>query len=46
MDTYIQIAIDGPVAAGKGDIALRLAKELGIVYIYTGAMYRALGQHA
>ncbi|MEK7592525.1 MAG: (d)CMP kinase [Patescibacteria group bacterium] len=43
MDTYIQIAIDGPVAAGKGDIALRLAKELGIVYIYTGAMYRALG---
>ena len=43
MDTNIQIAIDGPVAAGKGDIALRLAKELGIVYIYTGAMYRALG---
>jgi cytidylate kinase len=43
MDTYIQIAIDGPVAAGKGDIALRLAKKLGIVYVYTGAMYRALG---
>lgn len=40
--TPLQIAIDGPVAAGKGDIAARLAKELGLTYIYTGAMYRAL----
>lgn len=38
----LQIAIDGPVAAGKGDIAARLARELHLVYIYTGAMYRAL----
>lgn len=38
----LQIAIDGPVAAGKGDIASRLASELGLVYIYTGAMYRVL----
>jgi CMP/dCMP kinase len=38
----LQIAIDGPVAAGKGDIAARLAKELNLVYIYTGAMYRSL----
>ena len=38
----IQIAIDGPVAAGKGDIAARLAKELHLAYIYTGAMYRML----
>lgn len=38
----LQIAIDGPVAAGKGDIAARLAKELNLIYIYTGAMYRAL----
>jgi cytidylate kinase len=38
----LQIAIDGPVAAGKGDIAARLSQELGLVYIYTGAMYRAL----
>jgi cytidylate kinase len=38
----LQIAIDGPVAAGKGDIAARLSKELNLVYIYTGAMYRAL----
>lgn len=42
MVTPLHIAIDGPVAAGKGDIASRLAKKLGIVYIYTGAMYRAL----
>lgn len=43
LPTHLQIAIDGPVAAGKGDIASRLAKELGLLYIYTGAMYRALG---
>jgi cytidylate kinase len=38
----LQIAIDGPVAAGKGDIAARLAHSLHLVYIYTGAMYRVL----
>lgn len=38
----LQIAIDGPVGAGKTDISGRLAKELGAVYLYTGAMYRAL----
>lgn len=38
----LQIAIDGPVAAGKGDIAQRLAGQLGMTYLYTGAMYRAL----
>ncbi len=38
----LQIAIDGPVASGKGDIAARLAAKLGLLYIYTGAMYRAL----
>lgn len=40
--TPLQIAIDGPVASGKGDISARLAKTFGLVYIYTGAMYRAL----
>lgn len=40
--TMLQIAIDGPVAAGKGDIAARLAQELHIAYVYTGAMYRML----
>jgi len=38
----LQIAIDGPVASGKGDIASRLAKKFDLLYIYTGAMYRAL----
>lgn len=38
----LQIAIDGPVAAGKGDIAARIAKKLNLIYIYTGAMYRML----
>ncbi len=38
----LQIAIDGPVGSGKSDISARLAKELGLVYFYTGAMYRAV----
>lgn len=36
------IAIDGPVAAGKGTIAPALAQKLGGFYLYTGAMYRCL----
>ncbi len=40
--TPLQIAIDGPVAAGKGDIAARLSRELGLLYIYTGGFYRSL----
>lgn len=36
------IAIDGPVASGKGTIASRLAKELNGFYLYTGAMYRSV----
>ena len=35
------IAIDGPAGAGKSTIAKRVAKELGFVYVDTGAMYRA-----
>src|SRR5512135_2722310 len=42
MDKPLQIAIDGPVGSGKSDISARLAKDLGITYLYTGAMYRAL----
>jgi len=38
----LQIAIDGPVAAGKGDIASRLSKLIHLSYINTGAMYRML----
>lgn len=36
------IAIDGPAGAGKSTIAKKVAKELGFVYVDTGAMYRAL----
>jgi len=38
----IQIAIDGPAAAGKSTIAKIVAEQLGYVYIDTGAMYRAI----
>jgi cytidylate kinase len=43
MDKIFQIAIDGPGGAGKSTIAKLIAKKLGIDYIDTGAMYRALG---
>jgi cytidylate kinase len=38
----LHIAIDGPVAAGKGEIAQRLSRRLGLFHIYTGGLYRAL----
>jgi cytidylate kinase/methionine aminopeptidase type I len=38
----LHIAIDGPVAAGKGTVALKLAEKLRILYIETGSMYRAV----
>ena len=42
MNKKIQIAIDGPAAAGKSTIAKLAALELGYTYIDTGAMYRAI----
>lgn len=36
------IAIDGPVASGKGALATALAKKLNGFYLYTGAMYRSV----
>ena len=36
------IAIDGPAAAGKGTLALRLATELGFAHLDTGRIYRAV----
>lgn len=36
------IAIDGPAGAGKSTIAKKLAKDLGYIYVDTGAMYRAM----
>ncbi len=42
----MQIAIDGPSGAGKSTIAKAVARVLGILYIDTGAMYRAAGLKA
>lgn len=39
----MKIAIDGPAGAGKITISKEVAKKLGIIYIDTGAMYRAIG---
>lgn len=40
MSNFFHIAIDGPVAAGKGTISRIIAERLGFLYIDTGAMYR------
>lgn len=39
----IAVAIDGPAGAGKSTIAKAAAKELGFIYVDTGALYRAIG---
>ena len=36
------VAIDGPAGAGKSTIAKLVAKEFNLMYINTGAMYRAV----
>lgn len=38
----IVVAIDGPAGAGKSTVARQVSKEMGYIYIDTGAMYRAL----
>ncbi len=43
---HINIAIDGPAGAGKSTIAKGVARELGILYLDTGAMYRAMALKA
>lgn len=40
------VAIDGPAGSGKTTTAKALAKELGFIYVDTGAMYRAVALHA
>ena len=40
--THLTIAIDGPASSGKSTVAKLLAVQLGITYIDTGAMYRAV----
>ena len=39
------IAIDGPAGAGKSTIAKAVAKKMGLIYVDTGAMYRAMALH-
>ena len=39
----VNIAIDGPAGAGKSTIAKRASKELGFIYVDTGALYRTIG---
>ena len=39
----LNVAIDGPVGAGKSSVADAVAARLGILHLDTGAMYRALG---
>ena len=42
----INIALDGPAGSGKSTIAKAISKKLGILYLDTGAMYRAVGLKA
>lgn len=42
MSKNLRIAIDGPGGAGKSTVAKEVARKLGIDYIDTGAMYRAI----
>ena len=42
----INIALDGPAGAGKSTVAKEIAKKLDILYLDTGAMYRACALYA
>ena len=43
---HVNIAIDGPSGAGKSTAAKAVAAKLGIIYLDTGAMYRAVAYYA
>ena len=45
-ERIFSVAVDGPAGAGKSTVARGAAKRLGIVYVDTGAMYRAMGLKA
>lgn len=38
----LTIAIDGPASSGKSTVAKKIAEDLGLIYVDTGAMYRTL----
>lgn len=46
MSEHINIAIDGPAGAGKSTVAKAIAQRMGILYLDTGAMYRAMALKA
>lgn len=39
------IAVDGPAGAGKSTIAKLVAKKMNLIYVDTGAMYRAMAYY-
>lgn len=43
MSSKLRIAIDGPSGSGKSTLGRALARHLGLAYVDTGAMYRAIG---
>ncbi len=45
MSKFVSIAIDGPAGAGKSTMARAVAKELGYIYVDTGAIYRTVGYY-
>ena len=45
-EKHYSIAIDGPSGAGKSTLAQAVARELGLVYVDTGAIYRSVGYYA
>lgn len=46
MQKILTIAIDGPSGSGKSSVAKQVAKELNILHLNTGALYRAIGIYA
>src|SRR4051795_5464559 len=42
---HFVIAIDGPAASGKSSVARKLARQLGFIYVNSGAIYRAITWH-
>jgi cytidylate kinase len=44
-ESHRVIAIDGPAASGKSSVARELALRLGVAYVNSGAMYRAVTWH-
>lgn len=43
MKKLVSVAIDGPSGAGKSTVARAIARQLGIIYVDTGAIYRTVG---